>query len=168
MSVVACPPSSPVVTGVVVFDSTAFLAVFPEFATVAVPALNFNFQLATLVLNNSCCSRVQDAAKRETLLNLLVAHITALRNGVNGQPPAGIVGRVSSATEGSVSVDAELGNVPFSAAYFAQTQYGLMFWQATAPWRSFVYVAPPIVCADIEPGAGLGGYPYGYGDGCGC
>lgn len=168
MSVVACPPRAPVVHGVVVFDPAVFIGIFPEFATVDPAALSFNFQLATLVLNNSCCSRVQDAAKRETLLNLLTAHITALRNGVNGQPPAGIVGRVSSATEGSVSVDAELGNVPFTAAYFAQTQYGLLFWQATAPWRQFVYVAPPPVCADLEPGAGLGLYPYGIGDGCGC
>ncbi len=168
MSVAACPPNSPVVHGVVVFDPTVFIGIFPEFATVSAPALSFNFQLATLVLNNSCCSRVTDANKRESLLNLLVAHITALRNGVNGQPPPGIVGRVNGATEGSVSVEAELARTPFSAAYFVQTQYGLLFWQATAPYRQFVFVAPPPVCADLEPGAGLGLFPYGIGGGCGC
>jgi hypothetical protein len=169
VTVIACPPSTPPVTGVVVFVPATFIELFPEFATVAPAVLSFNFDLATLILNNSCCSRVQDANKRETLLNLLTAHITLLRNGANGQAPSGIVGRIDSATEGSVSVSAELAStIPFTAAYFAQTQYGLMFWQATAPWRQFVYVAPPPVCADLEPGAGLGGYPYGIGDGCGC
>lgn len=169
MTVVACPPSSVPVHGVVVFVPSTFKTLFPEFETVGDAALSFNFELATLILNNSCCSRVQDANKREMLLNLLTAHITMLRNGANGQAPSGIVGRVDSATEGSVSVSAELAsNIPFTAAYFSQTQYGMMFWQATAPWRQFVYVAPPPVCADLEPGNGLGAYPYGIGDGCGC
>jgi hypothetical protein len=168
MTITACPPSTPVTTGVVVFVPATFKTLFPEFATLDNAVLSFNFDLSTLVLNNSCCSRVKDAVKREQLLNLLTAHITALRNGVNGQTPSGIVGRVSSASEGSVSVDADLGDVPFTAAYFAQTQYGLLFWKATAPWRQFVYVAPPQVCADLEPGAGLGAFPYGIGDGCGC
>lgn len=168
MTIVSCPPRSPVQHGVVVFVPATFKTLFPAFTLVADGVLSFYFSLATLVLNNSCCSRVQDAAVREQLLNLLTAHIASIFGGPNGTP-SGLVGVVTSATEGSVSVNAELAsNIPFTAAYFAQTQYGLLFWQATAPWRSFVYVAPPIVCADIEPGAGLGGYPYGYGDGCGC
>jgi hypothetical protein len=167
MTITACPPSTPIQTGVVVFVPATFKTLFPEFATVGDAVLAFNFDLATLFLNNNCCSVVQSAPKRETLLNLLVAHITALRNGANGQAASGIVGRVSSASEGSVSVDADLGDVPFSAAYFAQTQWGLMFWRATAPWRQMIYVAPPAVCADVEPGAGFG-YPFGIGDGCGC
>lgn len=168
MTVVACPPRSPSVTGVVVFVPATFKTLFPAFALVADGLLSMYFTLATLVLDNSCCSRVQDANVREQLLNLLVAHIASIFGGPNGTP-SGLVGVVNSATEGSVSVTAELAsNIPFTAAYFAQTQYGLLFWQATAPWRQFVYVAPAPVCADLEPGAGLGLYPYGIGDGCGC
>jgi hypothetical protein len=168
MTVVACPPNTPVQHGVVVFVPATFKTLFPAFAAVADGVLSIYFTLATLVLNNSCCSRVQDATVREQLLNLLVAHIASIFGGPNGTP-SGLVGVVTSATEGSVSVSAELAShIPFTAAYFAQTQYGLLFWQATAPWRQFVYVAPPLVCADLEPGAGLGLYPYGIGDGCGC
>lgn len=164
MSVVPCPPSSAITRGVVTFDPAAFKEAYPAFATVADEALEINFMAAEMLVNNTCCSRVQDANKRERLLNLLVAHITQLLNGINGQPPAGIVGVVTSATEGSVSVDTTLGPMPFTAVYFAQTQFGLLFWQLTAPFRQFVYVPAPITCADVA-----NGLPYASpGDGCGC
>lgn len=164
MSVVPCPPSSAITRGVVTFDPAAFKVLYPAFATVADEALELNFMAAEMFVNNTCCSRVQDANKRERLLNLLVAHITQLLNGINGQPPAGIVGVVTSATEGSVSVDTTLGPMPFTAVYFAQTQFGLLFWQLTAPFRQFVYVPAPITCADVA-----NGLPYASpGDGCGC
>jgi hypothetical protein len=167
MTVEACPPNTPVTRGVVVFDATAFKVLFPMFATVADVLLEMNFAAAEMLVKNTCCSRVVDAVKRERLLNLLVAHITQLLNGINGQPPAGIVGVVTSATEGSVSVDTTVGPIPFTAVYFAQTQFGLLFWQLTAPFRAFVYVPAPVTCADVA-GSGLGQFPYAPGDGCGC
>jgi hypothetical protein len=167
MSIAPCPPNTPVTRGVVVFDPTAFKAAFTSFSTVADAALSLSFTLATLQLNNSCGSRVCDAALRETLLNLLVAHITALKDGENGNPPPGIVGRVDKAQEGSVSVSASMGTVVYGQAYYIQTQWGAMYWQATAQFRTMVYVPAPVVCADL----GVNGYPYGSfpgGDGCGC
>jgi hypothetical protein len=166
MSVVPCPPGgSPIVRGVVEFDPAEFKELYPAFATVADEALELNFMAAEMFVNNTCCSRVQDANKRERLLNLLVAHITQLLPGINGQPPAGIVGVITDASEGSVSVSTSVGNIPFTAVYFAQTQFGLMFWQLTAPFRQFVYVPAPTTCAD----AGVGMVPfYSPGDGCGC
>lgn len=166
MAVEPCPPSTPITRGVVTFDATEFKTLFPSFATVADGVLDMNFAAAEMLVRNSCCSRVQDATKRERLLNLLVAHITKLLNGENGQPPQGIVGVINDATEGSVSVSTELGNIPFTAVYFAQTQYGLLFWQLTAPFRQFVYVPAPATCADIPFGS-----PYILspdGGGCGC
>lgn len=150
----------------VTFDPAVFKAAFPMFATVADAALIMNFSLSQLFLNNSCRSIVCDANTRETLLNLLVAHITALFQGVNGAAPAGIVGRVSDATEGSVSVTAAFPENP-GAAWFDQTQWGAMFWAATLPWRTFRYLPPPAVCADF-PGGGV--FPIGPnpGGGCGC
>ena len=166
MAVTPCPATpTPVTRGIVTFSATAFKVLFPEFATVADAALVLNFSFAQFALNNSCGSVVQDANNRETLLNLLVAHITQLRNGVNGNAAGGAVGRVSDATEGSDSVSVDMGPVTFNAAWFLQTQYGSMFWQFTAQYRTFRYIPPPIVCADLPGG---GAFPIGpnFG-GCG-
>lgn len=167
MAIEPCPSSTPVTRGIVTFDPAVFKAAFPMFATVADAALTMNFGLSQLFLNNSCRSVVIDANTRQTLLNLLVAHITALFQGINGAAPAGIVGRVSDATEGSVSVSAAFPENP-NAAWFDQTPWGAMYWAATAPYRTFRYIPPPAVCADF-PGGGV--FPIGPnfpGGGCGC
>jgi hypothetical protein len=107
-------------------------------------ALTNNFTAATLMLQNSCCSVVRDAPTRQMLLWLLTAHITALLNGVNGQPPQGVVGRVSNAAEGSVSVAvAYSSTVTQSEAYFTQTPWGAQYWQSTLAYRTARYVPPP-------------------------
>jgi Protein of unknown function (DUF4054) len=151
MSIEACAPI-PVTPGIVVFDPTDFQTRYPAFATVSDAALQQNFNQATLMLENSCCSIVKDAPTREILLNLATAHITALLNGVNGQPPQGIVGRVSSAQEGSVSVQAEMLTQSMSAAYWMQTPWGAAFWQMTLPFRTARYIPPS------------GGVGFGYDD----
>lgn len=145
MGVIPCAPQQPVF-GIVTFDPAVFKTVFPAFDTVADAALQGNFARAELQLRNSCGSRVKNANQRDLLLNLLTAHITALMNGVNGQQPGGLVGRVSDATEGSVSVGSEYSStVGQSQAYYIQTPWGAEFWQATARYRTMVYVAqcPP-------------------------
>lgn len=152
MSIAPCPPDSPVVHGVVVFDPTAFKAAFPEFSTIADAALVINFGFAELQLTNSCKSVVCDAAKRETLLNLIVAHITLLRNGSNAGPATGVVGRVSYAMEGSVVASVDMGPIVLGQAYWMQTQYGALFYNSTAIWRTFRYAPAPPVCADFGPG----------------
>ena len=154
MSITGCTPTVPT-PGVVVFDPAAFQADYPSFSTVSTGALNFNFSLAELQLNNTCGSRICDAPTRQTLLGLLTAHITALLNGVNGQPPAGIAGRISDAQEGSVSVSFEF-TAPTTSQLVASlqtTQWGLMFLAATAKYRTMQYVVPPPVFYN----------PYGYG-----
>lgn len=167
MSIAACTPTPPVI-GVVVFDPVAFLVQYPQFSSVATTALNFNFTLATLLLNNSCCSVVQDAPTRQTLLNLLTAHITQLFNGINGQAPAGLVGRIATASEGSVNVAAEYAStMSLNAAFLAQTPFGAMFLAATAIYRTMRYVAAPPRLYDPPgyfiggPGLGWGGAPWG-------
>lgn len=170
MSISPCPSPSPTPTfGVVVFVPVDFKASFPEFSTVVDAALSMNFEFAELQLANSCASLVCDANKRQTLLNLLVAHITQLRNGINGQPPAGIVGRIDKAQEGSVNVSADMGTVVYGQAYYLQTQWGAMFWQATARYRTARYLPPPPVCADYGSAAVNGPYgPFpGGNDNCG-
>ena len=129
-----------VTPGIVVFDPAAFIVQFPSFATVPAPALQTNFGIATLMLNNSYGSVVQDEPTRASLLNLLTAHITALLNGVNGEAPSGIVGRINSATQGTISVQTEFKTDSEAASFFTQTQWGAAFWQSTTVFRRFRYV----------------------------
>lgn len=126
-------------TGVVTFDPAAFRIAYPAFASLSDDQLNNAFGLATLYLDNSPASRVCQVERRGPLLNLLTAHVAQLMYGINGQPPSGLVGRVSDATEGSVSVGTDLGNLPFNAQWFAQTEFGLTFWQLTSINRRFRY-----------------------------
>lgn len=125
---------------VVTFDPVAFRTEFaPAFDTLSDAQLTNAFNLATLYLNNTPCSQVQDPTQLSMLLNLLTAHMAQLLYGINGQPPTGLVGRVSDATEGSVSVGTDIGNLPFNAQWFAQTQYGFTFWQLTSIYRRARY-----------------------------
>lgn len=123
--------------GVVVFDPTVFAAAYPTFKLVPAAALTNNFNAATLMLNNSLASVVRDEPTRAMLLNLLTAHITYLLN-IND----GAVGRVSAATEGSVSATLDYLTQSEAAAYFSQTPWGAQFWQSTVIYRTARYVSP--------------------------
>jgi hypothetical protein len=134
----------------VVFDPTLFKARYPEFTSVLDATLNAVFYDATLYLNN-LDAPVKDETRRLALFNMLVAHITTI-SGILSSSNAGdpttaagqTVGRLSGATEGSVSVSYDF-QAPTSpgAAWFTQTQYGFAFWQATAYLRSLRIIACP-------------------------
>lgn len=144
MPVVPCPPNTPVEHGIVVFDPTAFKAAFPEFSTVADAVLDQNFDMATLILSNTCEGIVMDAVKREKLLNLLTAHITQLRNGANGSGASGLIGQIISARQGSINIGVAEIRANANQIWFFQSPWGILFWQATAYLRTFRYVpAPP-------------------------
>lgn len=149
--------------GVVTFDPADFVAAYPMFAAVAPGLLTSYFVLATMIVDNSCSSVVDDAKVREQLLNLLVAHIATLVPTGTNAPGAGsggaVVGRIASASEGSVSISAEYAaSVSQSAAWFTQTQWGALFWQISSPYRSFRYVAPPQCYGPAGAFAGRRGY----------
>ena len=135
---------------IAVFDPAAFKARYVEFASVSDAVLSSLFQEASLYLDNTDCSPVQDVAKRLMLLNMLVAHLAKL-GGVAGSNGAGSaasgaapVGLLGSATEGSVSVSYDTSHIPKgSAAWYAQTQYGYMWYQSTLYLRTFRYVPRP-------------------------
>lgn len=130
----------------VIFDPAAFIARFPEFAAVPTPYLQALFDDAGgLYLDNTDCSPIQDVNKRARLLNLIVAHLCKLAppaaaTGVGGQE---LVGRISNATEGSVSVAAEYVTQSQSQAFWVQTPYGAQYWAATAFKRTLHHVAAP-------------------------
>ena len=142
------------------FDYDLWSARYPELAgppgsPPAVPptlAASY-FAEATLYFDNTGAGHVQDAGQQLALLNMLVAHIAALNAPLNGQASSPLVGRISSASEGSVSVSTDL-QVPGTAAWFAQTKYGLAFWAATAQYRTMRYIGP---ARGYLP---IGGLPY--------
>ncbi|MGZ9981549.1 DUF4054 domain-containing protein [Bordetella bronchiseptica] len=128
---------------VVVFDPDEFKLIYPSFSTLTDPQLAHAFRMATLYLSNKEDSRVCDLDERKVLLYLLTAHVAALTYGENGQGPRPLVGRISSATEGSVSVSAEYNVAPGSAQWYAQTGYGAQYWEATAKYRVGRYRPAP-------------------------
>jgi hypothetical protein len=143
-------------TGVVIFDPAAFKARYPEFSSVDDALLRAYFdEAAALYLDNTDASRVQQIEQRSVLLNLLVAHIAQINAGSSVQPASPLVGRVNTATEGSVSVGTDMGAVPGTAAWFLQTKYGASYWQATAQFRTMRYIPGASSCPyPTPPGPG--------------
>lgn len=139
------PPS-----GQVPFSYQDWLAAYPAFAgRVSAEQAESFFQLAELILNNTGSSPVRDMTRRRILLWLLVAHQAQLfatdgtvqpGSSATGSPTAPPVGRISSATQGAVSITLDGSALPRQAGWFSQTQYGLMFWQATAPYRQMRFL----------------------------
>lgn len=146
-----CPPlipaDDPLPDCVVQFDYGRWSTRYPVFSasgtTPVDPTLAQEyFYDATIYLDNSCASPVCDASvggERERLLFMLTAHLAAV-NGAGSVAGAGTPGRVTNKSVGPVSVGyGGLEGLPGSAAWFAQTAYGLDFWQATARFRLFRY-----------------------------
>ena len=130
-------------TGIVVFDYSAWQFRYPQLA-IYVPAgmaAEF-FAEAGLYLPNTPCSVVCDLGQRALILGMIVAHLALLNVSVDGQPVSTLVGRISNASEGSVSVATAL-TVPGSAEWFAQTRPGFSAWQAMAPYRTARYFPGP-------------------------
>lgn len=129
---------------VVQFDYALWQQLYPELSNVTEDQADLSFDLATLFLRNDGTGRVNKDSTQLSLLNMLTAHIAFIGYGDNKSGGAtGVVGRISSATQGSVSVSSEMQNQPGSAAWFQQTKYGAMYWQAIAAFRTFVYTGGP-------------------------
>lgn len=77
------------------------------------------------------------------LLNMATAHIAALNSPLNGQASSPLVGRITNASEGSVSVQTQFDVPPGSAQWWAQTKYGAAFYAATAQFRVMQYFPGP-------------------------
>lgn len=119
---------------------TTFRAMFPEFSNIADDLLPCLFDQATDYLDNTEMSLVAQSDKRERLLYLLMAHLAYMRYGdKDGKGGSGMVGRVSSASEGSVSVSSELGQIEFRNAWYTLSPYGMDYWRATKVYRMATY-----------------------------
>jgi len=129
---------------VATFDAAAFKARYPEFSATSNASLTYCFDDAGLYLNNTDASPVQDLTRRTRLLWMMTAHIATLGGMLSADGKPLPVGRVASASEGSVSASFDFTPaMPGSGPWYAQTQYGAMFWAATVNLRGMRYVACP-------------------------
>lgn len=134
------------------FQYTTWAARFPALAVKAGTVLpGLLYQEALLIpegsqITNNCALV---AAQAIVMMNLLVAHLTflALRDD-------GAVGRVESATEGSVTAAlAYPTDGGTTQAWYAQSTYGAELWRMMASYRLGRYVPGPAVIG--RPGLGL-------------
>lgn len=123
---------------IVAYNPTLFHARYAEFSAVSDVALGAMFSEAGLYCNNTDASPVSDVNERAMLLNMLTAHIATLAGLISPDGKSIPVGRVNAAGQGSVSAGFEY-QAPGTASWFAQTQYGAAFWQATSSYRGMSY-----------------------------
>jgi hypothetical protein len=138
------------------FDYNAWVARYPEFSpTGAQPVVPSTaaayFAEAGFFLDNNGTGPVEDSGMQLRLMNMLTAHIAALNN-------AALVGRITNASEGSVSVVVENSYESGSAQWYQQTKYGAAFWAATGQYRRMRYAPGPVMGVSARQG-GFGFFP---------
>lgn len=159
----------------VTFNFATWTALFPEFAQLNAVLGNAYFIRATgsIIWNNSLNPAYGDG-NLTYLVYLATSHVAWLScpkdpNGnpaANGTPASPLVGRISSAAEGSVNVQTEWnsGDKKALEAYLIQTKYGAEFWAATSQYRTAQYAARPTVVTAgrfrnfFSPGGGWGSW----------
>jgi hypothetical protein len=130
--------------GIVVYDYALWAARYPELSgSVDQIVAQGYFDEATMYLDNTDGSIVRDVSRRAVLLGMITAHIAKLYAPIDGKEPSQLVGRITNASEGSVSVATDYGQQSASAAFWLQTKYGASYWQASAQYRTFRYSARP-------------------------
>lgn len=154
----------------VTFVYADFIAMWGEFAGVSEPQMENYFTLAGSYFGNETANPafltgVPNMTRISYMATAHIAWLMAPRDS-NGNPSSTgamspqTVGQVTNASEGSVSVG--LASVASGknelAAWWAQTRYGLMFWQATAQFRQAQYLALPSIVAGPHLWRGYGGY----------
>lgn len=147
---------------VVAFDYDAWVTRYPEFTAVEQATATEYFNEATLYWRNDGGSQARTPAIQSMLLNMLTAHIAALYSQSQNDEAPGLpkdantpVGRISSVTQGTITVAIDGGAPPSEqSAFFMQTKYGSSFWRATAGYRTMVYVPGRLQPGGL-PGAGI-------------
>lgn len=125
------------------FDYATWVARYPELASVPEATAQLYFDEAGLYWRNDGTGPEADDAVQLRLMNMLTAHIAKLSYPLGGSPASPLVGPVTSASEGSVSVSVQPLQAPGTQAWYVTTVYGAQFWAATAAYRTARYVPGP-------------------------
>lgn len=145
---------------------------YPEFKNLPEPMAMGYFMRASFLCGNEGCNPLNGVTGMlSAALYLLTSHIAWLNaprdangnpTGGGGTPASPIVGRINTASEGSVSVGADMGDATAgspSQPWYMQTRYGAEYWAMTAGVRTARYVAQPtIVPGPVYPWLGPGVY----------
>lgn len=152
----------------VTFSYELWIAMFPMFSPLSQIQGQAYFNSACLICWNSCQNPIFGDGNLETLLLYLTSHFAQLlcpkdSNGnpaATGQAASGLVGRISSAQQGSVNVQTEWptdGNTSAQEKFLAQTEFGAAYFAMTAQYRTGYYAARPTrVINGIYPAIGSG------------
>ena len=122
--------------GIVVFDIEEFRELYPAIQASDAQLMSY-FAVAETFLSNTKCSVVKNLDARKKMLYLLTAHIAAITQQAESGNPT--VGRIASATEGTVSIGLDYGTMGNNERWYLQTPWGAMYWQLTKKYRSAVY-----------------------------
>ena len=153
----------------VTFDYAVWVARYPVFAAVEEPLAQAYFNEAGLYCRNTPDNPAFANCTLLTLLNMLTAHLAWLNTPRDASgnpsssgtvPPPATVGVTTSASEGSVSVGVDLGDVNGGSPsqwWYMQTPYGAAYWAATAQYRTARYVARPLAVPGTFPWGLRGG-----------
>jgi hypothetical protein len=136
-------------------DYVAWQAQFPELGYIGYETAYEWYVTSDLFLRNDGTAPISTYARQQKAMFFLMAHLialfgpqpgTGLPNGATASnPTGGMVGRVSTASEGSVSVSSEYAAANNeNAAWYAQTRYGAAYWQLINIWRRFRYMPGPV------------------------
>lgn len=130
-------------TGIAVFTYAAWVLRYPEFTSVNSGLAQLYWNEAQAYVDNTPCSIIQDVNQRTTFLNMVTAHICALNAVIGGVSSSPLVGRISNATEGSVTVATQLDVPQGTPQFWAQSKYGIAFWVASSSYRMMLYAPGP-------------------------
>lgn len=141
----------------VTFDYPTWIGMFPEFSGLNPTLGQAYFMRATgSIIGNATSNPAFPDGNLPYLIYLATSHVAWLNspkdaNGnpaATGQPASPLVGRISSASEGSVSVQVDYPLGTDSTAqekYLAQSKYGIELWDALAQYRTARYMARPTI-----------------------
>jgi len=141
------------------FNHQVFVTRYPEFSSVDPDVLFLYWTEAELYHRNDGGGPVKSENSQQLLLNMLTAHVAQRNKLENGNTESDLVGRIDSASEGSVTVSAAFEVPAGCPQYFAQTKYGVDYWVATAPYRTFRYRRGPRRNFNPPFGGGIG-FPF--------
>ena len=155
--------------GVIVqFSYAGWQSTFPEFGNISSGAATGFFNRAVMIHRNDGGGPIDNPTTQLNLLNLVVAHLAWLNSprDANGlpsstgtEPAPALVGRITSAGQGSVNVSVDAGQPQISSeAWWQQSRFGAEYWTSSEPFRIARYMRGRTRRFGPRPG----GSPYPY------
>lgn len=112
---------------------------FPEDKYPDSMLLGFFIRATIIGPKNMNCAWGPTYDERVVYYAMLMAHLLWLRN----RGKSGLVGFLTSASQGSVSMGVQPPLQRPGKEFYDQSPFGQEYWEATRKWRHFVYVSPP-------------------------